>query len=110
MDKLEAERSNTYSDINNPIDKQNRKVKIERLIVKCKNAFNNLIETNKEPLNKLEQRFETVTNKHGKTIAADQLYNCSIAEKDTAKQYASHLLKSGSHLTYSKISSQCQLQ
>ena len=41
--KIEAELNNIYNDINNPICKQDRKVKIERLIVKSKDAFTSVI-------------------------------------------------------------------
>ena len=37
--KIEAELSNIYGEINNAVDKQDRKVKMERLIVKCKDAL-----------------------------------------------------------------------
>ena len=37
--KLEAEIYNIYDEMNNAVDEQDRKVKIERLIVKCKDAF-----------------------------------------------------------------------
>ena len=37
--KIEAELSNINSDINTSIDEQDRKIKIERLIVKSKVAF-----------------------------------------------------------------------
>ena len=46
--KLEAEFNNTYGEINNAVDKQDRKAKIERLIVKCKDAFTKVIDKNEE--------------------------------------------------------------
>ena len=46
--QLEAEHSNIYSDFNNSIDKQDRKIKIEFLIVKSKDAFTSVIEKNEE--------------------------------------------------------------
>ena len=39
MAKLEAELNTIYGENNNAVDKQDRKIKIERLIVKCKDAF-----------------------------------------------------------------------
>ena len=48
--KLETELSSIYSDFNNSIDKQDRKVKIERLIVKSKDAFTSVIEKNETSL------------------------------------------------------------
>ena len=46
--KLEAEFNNIFGEINNALDKQDRKVKIERLIVKCKDAFTKVVDRNKE--------------------------------------------------------------
>ena len=46
--KLEAEPNNIYGEINNAIDKQDRKVEIERLIVKCKDAFTKVVDKNEE--------------------------------------------------------------
>ena len=46
--KLEAEIYNIYGEINNAVDKQDRKVKIERLIVKCKVAFTRSVDENEE--------------------------------------------------------------
>ena len=41
---LEAELNNISGEINNAVDKQDRKVKIERLIVKCKDAFTRVVD------------------------------------------------------------------
>ena len=46
--KLEAELNNIYGEINNAVDKQDRKVKIERLLVKCKDAFIRVVDKNEE--------------------------------------------------------------
>ena len=46
--KLEAEFVKIYSDFNNSNDKQDRKVKIERLIVKSKDAFTSVVVKNEE--------------------------------------------------------------
>ena len=46
--KLEAELNKTYGEINNAVDKQDRKAKIERLIVKCKDAFTKVVDKNEE--------------------------------------------------------------
>ena len=40
--------SNIYGDINNSNDKQDRKVMIEHVIVKCKDTFTAVIDNNKE--------------------------------------------------------------
>ena len=39
LQKLDSGLGNIYSDINNSIDKQDSKVTIQRLIVKCKDAY-----------------------------------------------------------------------
>ena len=46
--KLEVELDNIYGEIKNAVDKQDRKVKIERLIVKCKDAFTRVVDKNEE--------------------------------------------------------------
>ena len=46
--KLEAGLNNIYGENNNAVDKQDRKVKIERLIVKCKDAFTRVVDKNEE--------------------------------------------------------------
>ena len=49
--KLEAELNNIYGEINKAVDKQDRKVEIERLIVKCKDAFTRVVDKNEELFN-----------------------------------------------------------
>ena len=49
--KLEAELKNIYGEINNAVDKQDRKIEIERLIVKCKDAFTRVVD-------KIEELFD----------------------------------------------------
>ena len=44
--KLEAELNNIYVEINNAVDKQDRKVRIERLILKCRDAFTRVVDKN----------------------------------------------------------------
>ena len=46
--KLKAIINNIDGELNNAVDKQVRKVKIERLIVKCKDAFTRVVEKNEE--------------------------------------------------------------
>ena len=43
-EKLEVELNNIYGEINNAVDKQDRKVNIERLIVKCKDDFTRVVD------------------------------------------------------------------
>ena len=119
--KLEAELNNIYGEINNAVDKQDRKVKIERLIVKFKDAFTRVVDKNEElfdlaqktedPDNackNLEKWLETVTKKTDEFIAAARGYINSVHDKETAELYTSHQSRSGSHMTSSKRSSQRQ--
>ena len=46
--KVEAELKNIYGEINKAVDKQDKKVKIECLIVKCKDAFTRVVDKNEE--------------------------------------------------------------
>ena len=119
--KLEAELYNIYGEINNAVDKQDRKVEIERLIVKCKDAFTRVVDKNEELFDlaqktedpdaaceNLEQWLETVTKKTDEFIAAARGYINSVHDKETAEQYTSHHSKSSSHMTSSKRSNQRQ--
>ena len=80
--KLEAELNKIYGEINNGVDKQDRKVKIERLIVKCKDAFTRVVDKDEELFDlaqktedpdaarkNLEKCLETVTKKTDEFIA-----------------------------------------
>ena len=117
--KLEAELNNIYGEINNAVDKQDRKVKIERLLVKCKDAFIRVVDKNEELFDlaqktenpdaackNLEKWLESVTKKTDEFIAAARGYINSVHDKETAEQYPSHHSKSSSHMTSSKRSSQ----
>ena len=119
--KLESELSNIYGEINNAVYKLNRKVKIERLIVKCKDAFTRVVDKNEELFDlaqrtedpdaackNLERWLETVTKKTDEFIAAARGYINSVQDKGTAELYTSHHSRSGSHMTSSKRSSQRQ--
>ena len=81
--KLKAKHSNSYSDINNSIDKQDSKVKVERLVVMSKDAFTTIFEKNEELFDvahrtedqdeackKLEKWLENVTKNFDEIIAA----------------------------------------
>ena len=46
--KLEAEPNNIYGEINNAVDKQDRKFKIEHLIVMCRDAYTRVVDKNEE--------------------------------------------------------------
>ena len=119
--KLEAELNNIYGEINNAVDKQDRKVKIECLLVKCKDAFIRVVDKNEELFDlaqktenpdaackNLEKWLETVTKKTDEFIAVARGYINSVHDKETAEQYTSHHSKSSSHMTSSKRSSQRQ--
>ena len=119
--KLEAELYNIYGEINNAVDKQDRKVKIERLIVKCKDAFTRVVDKNEELFDlaqrtedpdavckNLEKWLETVTKKTDEFVAAARGYINSVHDKETAELSTSHQSRSGSHMTSSKRSSQRQ--
>ena len=95
--KLEAEINIFYCESNNAVDMQDRKVKIERLIVKCKDAFTRVNDKNEELFDlaqntevpdsackNLEKCLETVTKKTDEFIAAAREYINSVQDKKTA--------------------------
>ena len=117
--KLEAELNNIYGEINNAFDKQDMKVKIERLIVKCKDAFTRVVDKNEELFDmaqktedpdaackNIEKWLQTVIKKTDKFIAAARRSINSVHDKETAELYTSHHSRSGSHMNSSKRSSQ----
>ena len=119
--KLGPELNNIYSEINNAVDKRDRKVKIERLIVKCKDAFTRVVDKNEEFFDlaqktedqdtvckNLEKWLETVTKKTDEFIPAARGYFKSVQDKETAEMYTFHHSRSGLHMTSSKGSSQLQ--
>ena len=94
--KLEAELNNIYGENNNAVDKQDRKVKIERLILKCKDAFTRVVDKNEELFDlaqktedpdaackNLEKRLEPVAKKTDEVIAAARAYINSVHNKET---------------------------
>ena len=103
------------------MDKQDRKVKIERLIVKCKDAFIRVVDKNEELFDltqktedpdaacmNLEKWLETVTKKTDEFIAAARGYINSVHDKETEELYTFHHSRSGSHMSSSKRSDQRQ--
>ena len=119
--KVEAELNTIYVEINNAVDKQDRKVKIERLIVKCKDAFTRVVDKNEELFDlaqktedpdaackNLEKWLESVTKKTDEFIAAARGYINSVHDKETAEQCTSHHSRSSSQMSSSKRSSQRQ--
>ena len=96
--KLEAELNNIYGEINNAVGKQDRKVKIERLIVKCKDAFTRVVDKNVELFDlvqktedpdaackNLEKWLETVAKKTEEFIAAARGYINSVHNREAAE-------------------------
>ena len=106
--KLEAELNNIYGENKNAVYKQDRKVKIEHLIVKCEDAFTREVDKNEELFDlaqksedpdaaceNLEKWLETATKKNDEFIAAARGYINSVQDKETAEQYTSHHSRSG---------------
>ena len=97
------------------MDKQDRKMKIEHLIVKCKGAFFRVPDKNEELFDmaqkienpdaackNLEKWLETVTKKTDEFIAAARGYINTVHDKEKTELYTSHYSRSGSHMTSSK--------
>ena len=106
--KIEAELNNIYGEINNAVDKQDRKVTIERLIVKCKDAFTRVVDKNEELFDLAQKTedpdaacrnfakwLETVTKSNDEFTAAAREYINSVKDEETAEQYTSHHSRSG---------------
>ena len=119
--KIEAKLNNIYGEIKNAVDKQDRKVKIKRLIMKCNDASTRVVDQNEELFDlaqkiedpdaackNLEKWSETVTKKTDEFIAAARGYINSVQDKEIAEQYNSHHSRSSSHMTSSKRSSERQ--
>ena len=117
-ENLEAEINNIYGEINKAVDKQDRKVKIEGLIVKCIDAFTRVIDKNEELFDlaqktedpdaackNLEKKLETATKETDLFIAAARGYIYSVQDKGTAEHYTSLHSRSSSHMTSSKSAS-----
>ena len=115
--KLEAELNNIYGEINKAVNKQDRKVTIERLIVKCKDAFTRVVDKNEELFDlaqknedpdaacrNIENWLEIVTKNTDEFIAAARGYINSVQDKET-ERYTSHHSRSGSHEFLKKIKS-----
>ena len=85
--KLEAELNNIYGEINNAVDKQDRKVKIERLIVKCKDAFTRVVDLaqrTEDPdaaCKNLEKWLETVRKLMSSLLLLEGISNRSMTKR-----------------------------
>ena len=93
---LESELRNIHKDITDAIDRQGRRVKVERLVSKLKDVFSKLVEKNEElfelaskaenpesiyPV--LEQWLDDVTKNNDEFLLAARSYIDSVAHRDT---------------------------
>ena len=89
-------------------DKQDKKIKIERLILKSREALTRLVEKNEEFFGRehktddsdttskhVKQWLDIFVKKYDKIFAADRGYIDSVHDKETAEQY--DFLKISSH-------------
>ena len=97
MSKIEAGlNNNVHCETNNAIDKPEKKVKAEYLIVKCKDAFTNVVdeiekvfdlapktEVQDGACQNLEDRFEKVTKRNDEFFAAAHVNIDLVQDKET---------------------------
>ena len=92
---LESELSNIHKDITDAIDRQDRRVKVERSVSKLKDIFNKLMQKNEELFNLaskaenpdsiypvLEQWLDDVNKNNDKILHAARSYVDSVADRD----------------------------
>ena len=93
---LESELCNIHKDITDAIDRQERKVKVERLVSKLKDVFSKLVQKNEELVDLaskaenpdsiypvLEQWLDDKTKNNDKFLLAARSYIDSAADRDT---------------------------
>ena len=93
---LESDLCNIHKDITDAIDRQNRKIKVERLVSKLKDVFSKLVQKNEELLDLasktenpdsiypvLEQWLDDKTKNNDKFLLAARSYIDSVADRDT---------------------------
>ena len=93
---LESELSNIDKDTTDAIDRQDRRVKVERLISKLKVVFSKLVQKTEELFDLaskaenpesiypvLEQWLDNVTENNDKFLLAARSYNDTVADRDT---------------------------
>ena len=93
---LESELRNIHKDITDGIDRQDRRVKVERLVSKLKDVFSKLVQKNEELFDLaskaenpdsfypvLEQWLDDVTKNNDKFLLAARCYIDSVADRDT---------------------------
>ena len=118
---LESELCNIHKDNTDAIDRQDRRVKIERLVSKLKDVFSKLAQKNEELFDLaskaenpdsiypvLEQWLDDVTNSHGKFLLVARNYIDSVAHRDTVCEGVNpqRQSKRSSRRTASSMSSQ----
>ena len=93
---LESELCNIHKDITDAIDRQDRRVKVERLVSKLKDVFSKLVQKNEELFDLaskaenpdsiypvLEQWLDDKTKNNDKFLLAARSYIDSVADRDT---------------------------
>ena len=93
---LESELCNIHKDITDAIDRQDRKVKVERLVSKLKDIFSKLVQKNEELFDLasktenpnsiypvLEQWLDDKTKNNDKFLLAARSYIDSVSDRDT---------------------------
>ena len=93
---LESELCNTHKDITVAIDRQDRRVKVERLVSKLKDIFSKLVQKNEELFDSackaenpgsiypiLEQWLDDVTKNNDKFLFAARSYIDTVADRDS---------------------------
>ena len=118
---LESDLCNIHKDITDAIDRQDRRVKVERLVSKLKDVFSKLVQKNEELFDLaskaenpdsiypvLEQWLDDVTNNNDKFLLASRNYIDSVAHRDTVCEGVNPQgqSKRSSRRTASSISSQ----
>ena len=93
---LESDSRNIHRDITDAIDRQDRRVKFERLVSKLKDVFSKLVQKNEEIIDLaskaenpdsiypvLEQWLDDVTKNNDKFLLAARSYIDTVADRDT---------------------------
>ena len=93
---LEPELRNIHKDITDAIDRQDRRVEVERLVSQLKDVFSKLVQKNEELFDLaskaensdsiypvLEQWLEDVNKNNDKFLLADRSYIDTVADRDT---------------------------
>ena len=96
---LESELCNIHKDITDAIDRQDRRVKVERLVSKLKDVFSKLVQKNEELFDfaskadnpdliypVLEQWLDNVTNNNDKFLLAGRSYIDSVSHGDSLRE------------------------